>query len=96
MAVLGTSAQHKLAVYEEIVSFLSDCYLISDVDDEDDGPEALTVNEPCLEPTVPQSTIEFVIEEILALRKKGQTVLSKLNSLEISKNAGRGKKPRGK
>jgi hypothetical protein len=97
-AVIGaiTDAQHKLAVYDEVINFLSDCYLSSDTDDGDEGPETLTVNEPCLVPEVPQTVIDIVIEEIVSLRDKDCAELTRLRSLEIATNAGRSKKPRGK
>lgn len=75
--------QHQVAIREAIVYFLEQ-YLPSDTGDH---PKELLVQDPCMEPVVPASTVERVLDEICTHMEQLNQELDKLKGMEADEQA---------
>ena len=85
-----TATQHRLAVIASLVEYL-ETFLPSDTE----PPEMFYVEGPCLEPEVPTSIVEEVLEKITKIRAEQSSRLDNLNKME-TKDGKPKPKPRAK
>lgn len=85
-----TATQHRLAVIDSLLEYI-ETFLPSDTE----KPETFYVEGPCLEPEVPTSIVEEVLEKISKLQGEQMEHLEKLKKME-TKDGKPKPKPRAK
>ena len=83
-----TATQHRLAVITSLIEYL-ETFLPSDTE----PPEMFYVEGPCLEPEVPTSIVEEVLEKITKIQSEQSSRLDNLNKMETKDGKS---KPRAK
>jgi len=90
-----TATQHRLAVLASLVEYI-ETFLPSDVDE----AEVFFVEGPCLEPEVPTSIVEEILEKITTIQGEQFSHLEKLRKMETKdvkpKRSPRKRKPASK
>tara|TARA_Y100000114_G_C11763332_1_gene331235 strand:+ start:712 stop:1029 length:318 start_codon:yes stop_codon:yes gene_type:complete len=92
-----TATQHRLAVISSLVEYI-ETFLPSDTE----GAEVFFVEGPCLQPEVPTSIVEEILELVTKIQGEQNSHLENLRKMETKdvkpkpKRSTRSRKPRGK